>query len=87
MFISNTLLDAEVWLVVVVAWLARETRVASDANLREVILDLCVVIISIEAEEVTEAFEVVHARGAGGACFCLSRSVPHAHVSQCLPCC
>ena len=54
-------------------------------------MDLCVVISSIEAEEVTDAFEVVHERGAGGACFCLS-DVFHMHMShnvcpQPVPCC
>jgi hypothetical protein len=74
------LLGAEVWLVgavgtrharaleLVVAWLARQTRVASAANVREIILDLGVVISSIEAEELPQALEVLHKGGAGGAC-------------------
>jgi hypothetical protein len=68
-------------LELVVARLARETRVASAANIWEVVFDICVVVSSIDAEEVTQAIEVVHERGAGGACISFSRSVPHARVA------
>ena len=93
------LLGAEVWLVgavgtldaralaLVVARFARETRVASAANIGDVVFDERFMVSSIQAEELQQALEIVDKGGAGWAIVCSSRRVPHAHVARCLSCC
>jgi hypothetical protein len=71
----------------VVARLAREARVASDANFWKENFYTCIVVSSIESEELLQTLKVVHNGGARGTHMSFSRLIPHAHAARCLAYC
>jgi hypothetical protein len=66
----------------VVARLAREARVALAADIWEVVLHICLMVSSIQTEELQQSIEVLHGRGAGDACVGFNRRVPQARVAR-----